>query len=139
VAGLLACLVPAALALAEGQRLLSADDAFHIGARRTGDRVIDVDFDMAPGYVLYQDHFQFSTNATAVTVLPSFPPASSRYIEALDKTVSYYSNHVTIHLAVKGGAAPFTLIVGAQGCAIVQGVCYPPVKKDFTVPALGAR
>ena len=121
--------------IADASGLLAQDQAFAVASRPDKGGSIAVEFSMAPGYVLYQDKMSFSTSLPSVRLAPAFPQPQSKYIEGLDQEVSFYSNQVTIRLAVSNRDKPFTLTVGAQGCAIVQGVCYPPFRKTFVVPA----
>lgn len=124
-------------AVADSSSLLPAEQAFVIGARTISERTIAVDFHIAPGYILYRDRFSFTTDDASVRLanLAVRPPAV-KYDKALEKEVAYYGDRVSFQFDVTGKAVPFRLVVKAQGCAVEQGVCYPPVSKDFQVPAL---
>lgn len=123
---------------AHGQEpdLLSADQAFVITARVEARGRIAVDFAIAPGYILYRDRFAFGADAPAIRLARStFPGPSVKFDAILNQRIQYYRDHVTVRLDLAGKPQPFRLKVQAQGCAVAAGVCYPPIEKEFQVPA----
>lgn len=140
IASLMLVSVFGAGAQADSGALLPAERAFVIGARQVSGRTIAVDFNIAPGYVLYRERFSFATDEPKVRLVSAaFPVPVVKFDKAMDREVAYYSDHVSIQFDVAGDAVPFRLIVKAQGCAVEQGVCYPPISKDFQVPAFNKK
>lgn len=128
------------IAHAQDALVLPADRAFGISARRVSPRTIAVDFSIAPGYILYREKFAFATNDPKVKLVKAvFPAPVVKYDKVFERDVGYYSDRVSIQFEVQGDAVPFRLTVVAQGCAVEQGVCYPPITKDFQVPAVNQR
>lgn len=122
--------------LAQQVDLLPADQAFQVAARQDAPGRIAVDFRIAPGYILYRDRFAFAADAPAVRVVnPRFPAPAEKFDPVLNQRVSYYRDHVTVLMDLAGTPQSFRLKVQAQGCAVEAGVCYPPITKEFQVPA----
>lgn len=127
-------------ARAQDTFVLSADRAFGISARKVTARTIAVDFSIAPGCILYREKFSFTANDPKVKLVKAvFPPPVVKYDKVFERDVGYYSDRVSIQFEVQGDAVPFRLTVVAQGCAVEQGVCYPPITKDFQVPAINQK
>lgn len=125
---------------AQDAMVLSAERAFGISARKVDARTIAVDFNIAPGYILYREKFFFTVNDPKVKLVKAvFPAPVVKYDKVFEREVGYYSDRVSIQFEVQGAAVPFRLTVAAQGCAVEQGVCYPPITKDFQVPAISQK
>jgi thiol:disulfide interchange protein DsbD len=116
----LLCLRPA---LAE-DGFLPPEQAFRQSVRMADAGTIEVRFDIADGYYLYRDRFDFKSQGAALG-RPQIPPGTVHFDDTLQKEVESYRNSVTILIPVQAGA-PFTLSVTAQGCSD-KGLCYPPM------------
>lgn len=118
--------------------LLPVHEAFKESATLVSPRTLDVMYQIAPGCRLYQDRFAFSTDSPAVRVASvSMPAPLIKYDAALGRTVSVYADQVTVRITLAGNTARgFTLKTKAQGCAEI-GLCYPPIVKFYSVPAMG--
>ena len=120
-------------------RLLQPHEAFRVSANQ-GDasnpvRTIAVTYKSAPGYYLYQDRFAFSVEGEGGKITGVvMPKAVIKYEAALGHDVPYYVREVTIQVSLLAGASPLTFVATAQGCASV-GICYPPIRKNYLVPA----
>ena len=51
----------------------------------------------------------------------------------------YYTERVAVRVRLAGGNQAVKLVATAQGCAAIVGVCYAPITKAFSVPAMGGR
>lgn len=124
------------IAWGQDSLVLPMERAFGISARKISTHTVVVDFAIAPGCILYRDKFGFSADDQRVKLVNAvFPAPLVKYDKVFEKNVGYYSDQVSIRFDLKGEAVPFRLTVAAQGCAVEQGVCYPPITKDFQVPA----
>ena len=133
----------AALALLTGvqaqDKLLQPHEAFRVSANQ-GDasnpvRTVAVTYKIAPGYYLYQDRFAFGVKGEGGKISGVvMPKAIIKYETSLGHDVPYYAREVTIQVSLVVGASPLTLVTTAQGCASV-GICYPPIRKNYVVPA----
>ena len=119
--------------------LLPAVVAFNVsanvGTAPSGQKVVMVRYVMKPGYLLYQDRFNFSlVGDELANVLPLLPTPEVRFDRFLNQDVAYYKGEVFVKLVLAESARPMTLMTTAQGCA-AQGVCYPPIRKAFALSA----
>lgn len=120
--------------------LLQPDEAFRISARRVEARVLEVEYIIAPGYHLYRDRFSFITDNSAVTVAGfELPPPQEKFDNALGQNMHYYTKRVVVRVRLAGANQTVKLIATAQGCAAIVGVCYAPITKAFSVPAMGGK
>ena len=107
--------------------LLEPDQAFRFSARALGADAIEVRYQVAKGYYLYRDKFQFTATPSTVELgAPELPPGERRKDEFFGE-VETYRGELRIRLPVRN-ASPgdtVTLIATSQGCADV-GVCYVP-------------
>lgn len=132
----MALLAFATFSAAQEAELLPAEKAFSIAARQDGPNRIAVDFKIAPGYILYRDRFAFAADAPLIKLVnPRFPAPAEKFDHVLDKQVAYYQDRLTVSMEIAGDPQPFRLKVQVQGCAVQAGVCYPPLTKEFQVPA----
>lgn len=133
--GALALLAGAAHAQ-QGQ-FLQPDDAFRMSIPVVSDRGLQLRFDIAQGYYLYQERFHFVSETPGVQLgAPDFPPAHRKFDPNLGHIVAHYRNQVVIPLPVQAAPAKFALKVTYQGCSD-QGLCYPPIDKVVDVSLKG--
>ena len=108
--------------------LLEPDKAFRFSARLLDANQVEVRYEIAPGYYMYRDKFQFDATPASITVDASrLPPGKIKKDDYFGEVQTYRGEQRFV-LPVKGVAAQsprFTLKAVSQGCADI-GVCYPP-------------
>jgi thiol:disulfide interchange protein len=108
--------------------MLSTDarDAYKVVAR----------FDIADGYYLYRDRFNFAVSGAPSVVLDfaQLPDGKEKEDPYFGRTQVYYSSVEAVLRLQRGttGPVPLTVEVGYQGCADA-GLCYPPMKQSVTL------
>jgi thiol:disulfide interchange protein DsbD len=131
----LAALVVAMMALvygAEGRAadFLEPEQAFQLKAETVDARTVRLTWIIAPEYHLYRDRLSF--NATGGQVAAPTLPAGLRKFDAnFNKEMETYQDRLVVDLPVTA-TAPFTLVVGYQGCADA-GLCYSPATQNYRV------
>ncbi|MDR2261167.1 MAG: protein-disulfide reductase DsbD [Azoarcus sp.] len=109
---------------------LEAEKAFAMRARALGADVVEVVFDVAPGYYLYGERFRFAAEPPEVRLGEAERPPGKRKADPFFGEVETYRGRLRMVLPVRtapeGGR--FTLIVTSQGCWD-GGVCYPPMTR----------
>jgi thiol:disulfide interchange protein DsbD len=126
---------------AAAQELLEVDKAFRLSARALDAATLEVRYDIAKGYYMYRDKFQFALEpAEAKAGTPQFPPGKIKKDEFFGD-VETYRKEVVILLpfTAPAGLETVTLKASSQGCADI-GVCYPPNPQTLQVSlaAMGA-
>jgi len=118
----------------EEQAFLSPEEAFvlNIGSITRQAHEALVQFNILPGYQLYQEHLEFRTlggEAISQETL-KLPEAHIKKDPALG-TYKVYQGRVTFTVPLEGSPEGRGLKVQYQGCA-EEGFCYPPIfKKVF--------
>jgi thiol:disulfide interchange protein DsbD len=108
--------------------LLEPDKAFRFSARVKDAGSIEVIYQIAPGYYLYRDKFQFKLAPAQAKAGTPQMPAGKKHKDEFFGEVETYRGNLTIVLpySTDGAALPAaTLTATSQGCADV-GVCYVP-------------
>lgn len=143
LSGLLLILI-AGLAMAQGDDdYLLPDDAFRISAKSDTPDAMQVTWDIADGYYLYQKKFKFSTDDPGFELgSPVFPPATIKDDEFFGK-VEIYRKRVSIQVPLikrPASATTLNLTTKSQGCADA-GLCYPPhtQKVAIALPAAAEK
>ncbi len=116
--------------------LLSTDarDAYRVVAR----------FDIADGYYLYRDRFNFAVSGAPGVALDSaqLPDGKEKEDPYFGRMQVYYSSVEAVLQVQRAttGPVPLTLEIGYQGCADA-GLCYAPMKQSvtLTLPATPAQ
>lgn len=125
-------------AAVEGE-LLEPEQAFRFSARVADANTLEVRFQIADGYYMYRDKFQFSVTPAGVTFgTPQLPPGKIKQDEFFGR-VETFRKDVVISLPLTRAtpdAQTVTLKVTSQGCADA-GVCYTP-QEQFAKLALPA-
>ena len=139
---------------------LDPEQAFVDTAAMVDPLTLDMHWQIAPGYYMYQDRFEVRiedaqgqlllfrrsdlTPEDAETRTPAWPdalqlpPGLVKYDPTFDKDMEVFHDGVTLRAALQAGAAgPLQVSVTGQGCA-EQGLCYPPMTKTFVLEADGA-
>lgn len=110
----------------EQPEFLTTDKAFILSARLTNPQQFELDFTIAPGYLLYRKHFDFRTLDGQPIVLAdsAFPPITIKRDEMLNEEYEVYTKPIQLIVPVASG-----LRVQYQGCA-ENGFCFAPVFKE---------
>jgi thiol:disulfide interchange protein DsbD len=111
-------------AMAEDQ-FLPPEQAFRFSAQMIDASMIEVRFDIAKDYYQYRERFTFKADGAQLGT-PMIPPGKKKFDETFGKTVEIYREQILVRLPVTADA-PFTLIVGSQGCSD-RGLCYAPME-----------
>jgi len=118
----------AGLARAAEPDLLEPDKAFRFAARLKDAGSIEVRYEIAPGYYMYRDKFQFAlAPAGAKLGAPQLPPGRKHRDEFFGEVETYRGSlsFVLPFELADAGLPGVQLTVVSQGCADI-GVCYVP-------------
>ncbi|MDH3451127.1 MAG: protein-disulfide reductase DsbD family protein, partial [Gammaproteobacteria bacterium] len=129
-----------ALGAGDGEpELLDPDEAFAIRIDDAQSGQLQVAWEIADGYYMYQERMAFKIDEVEELVLgePRYSEAKIKDDEFFGRQAVFY-HQATATLPVVGPAttARTKLYVRYQGCADI-GVCYPPVAKTFDVNLSG--
>lgn len=113
---------------------LPADQAFQVTATMTAGNQLETKWKVAPGYFLYADKMQFSTNPV-LSLAPKFPATLNKH-DPIRGEVAVFAGEFTIPLQLDNSVAALRLDVAYQGCS-KDGFCYPPEKKSFELNFTG--
>jgi len=123
----------------EGPSPLPVEEAFSSEMVEVSSDGVQVNFDIAEGYYLYQKKFNFESDDPSVSIgSPAYPEPLIHEDDYFGKS-NVFRNSISIPLPIfnngsanNGTAKSFNLTVGFQGCADM-GLCYPPTTKSFMV------
>ena len=122
--------------IAQASEFLDPEVAFKASARAAGPSAIQVDFDIADGYHLYREKFQFSkVSGEGELGTPIFPRGKVKRDDNFGD-VEIFTRHVSVKIPLNrpqnAKATEIALAVGMQGCA-EAGLCYPPQSHELKV------
>ncbi len=122
-------------------QLLPPDEAFLVAATMPTATTVRFDYTLTADTYLYRDKFTYTVKAPAgVSVSKSeLPPGEVKDDPTFGRTEVYHrdlSANLTLSRAL---AADEVLVIeaGWQGCNEKVGVCYPPIKREFSLSATG--
>lgn len=123
---------------------LDPEKAFVLSAQMVGPQEIEVRFNIARGYYMYRERFEFALDDPVVKLgTPVYPNGVVKYDATFNKDMELYFGQVAIRIPIDPWprdtpAKPLTLNVTSQGCA-EAGLCYPPMdsKLNLSVNADG--
>ncbi|MGZ4960064.1 MAG: protein-disulfide reductase DsbD, partial [Methylomonas sp.] len=126
--GLLAVLAQTSWAL-DSKDLLPPEQAFKLSASAVSADKVELAWDIADGYHLYQEKFKFQSQTESVQLGQAEMPEGAIEHDATFGDVVVYRKQVKVGLPLlnKTNEAQIKLLVKYQGCADI-GVCYPPQK-----------
>jgi len=112
-------------------------DVFRISAEAAGRDKIEITWQIADGYYLYNNKFlRFTTDTPGVEFgEPAIPPGERQYDELLDAEVVKYHHQLKVGLpllTVPAGTSLVGLRVRSQGCQ-ENVLCYPPTEQLLVV------
>jgi len=116
------------LARAAEPELLEPDKAFRFAARLKDARSIEVSYQIAPGYYMYRNKFQFTLAPAGVTPGEPQLPAGKKHRDEFFGEVETYRGSLSIMLPFElahAGVPAIQVTAISQGCADI-GVCYVP-------------
>lgn len=131
-------LITALFSTAFAAEPLPADQAFQFSASAKNYQTILVNFQIAPGYYLYQQHFSFRIIKPAgVTLGNPLYPAGTQKLNTTLGVFNVYANTVTIPLPIIDATQPNVVLQARyQGCS-KAGYCYPPTTKTTLINLSG--
>jgi len=111
---------------------LDPEQAFRLTSDLTSQGSVKLHWEIAKGYKLYRDKITVGVESgKAPFKSPVLPEGITVTDPTTNEKIAIYHDRLDIELPIAKGAAPFTLIVGYQGCA-EDGLCYAPITKSFT-------
>ncbi len=112
---------------------LPVSEAYRLSADVTDDGSIQLDWQIADAYYLYQHRFKFelADDAGTIDVAYTQPDGLEKEDDYFGKVVVYYQ-YASFNLVPARAATTAKLQVTSQGCADA-GLCYPPHKQYFNV------
>mgnify|MGYP006072193065 FL=1 len=119
-------------ASSEDEEFLTVEEAFQLTATANSANEIKLFWSVADGYYLYRKRLIVSSNDAGVTIGELDLPAGKNQHDEFFGDVEIYEQSLDVTFPVSADSNLIELIVGYQGCAHA-GLCYPPVKKTFTV------
>lgn len=109
---------------------LPIDEAYQLEASTEAGQ-LSLDWQIAPGYYLYQHRFELLDHDwQPIEAKPDFPAGKQIYDEYYERELTVYYEQVTFDLPLPPSAR--TLFVESQGCADA-GLCYPPRTQKITI------
>ncbi len=137
VFSLLALLASTVVQAIEFDEVRSFEDVFVISATAPARDRLEVSWDIADGYYLYNNKFLRFTSETDGVVLgePEIPPGEISFDELLGEEVEKYHEKLTVVLplvSVPAGVRAVQLQVRSQGC-LENVLCYPPTGQKLVV------
>ncbi|MBT8061713.1 MAG: protein-disulfide reductase DsbD N-terminal domain-containing protein, partial [Gammaproteobacteria bacterium] len=143
VTALAALLMPALVSAIEFDEVKSYDEVFRISAQALDRDSVEIRWQIAPDYYLYNNKFLgFSTTTAGVTLGEAIiPPGEKKFDELLGEEVIKYHGNLVITLpldSVPASVSRVDLEIRSQGC-LESVLCYPPSSQDVSVelPASG--
>jgi thioredoxin:protein disulfide reductase len=109
-------------------QFLKPEKAFPFEARLLQRDLLEIRFQIAPGYYLYRDKFQFAIEPTEIKLgTPQFPAGQVKEDPTFGRTEIFRGESaILIPLTPSPPTGkPITLAITYQGCAD-SGLCYPP-------------
>ena len=118
---------------------LDVDSAFKLVIDAAEDDTLSAHFEIADGYYLYQNKVAFSGSGQAAIDSVDLPKGKIKDDPYIGRT-TIYDKSFTVPVSLvrqAGDSGDLSLDATYQGCA-EDGICYPPVKKNFilSLPAL---
>ena len=132
---MLAAMLVALIALFAGGQVKAADflepeQAFKLTAETLDAKTVRLTWVIAKDYHLYRDRLSFNADGSQVGT-PVLPNGIRKFDTNFNKEMETYQDKLVVNLPVTAGA-PYTLLVGYQGCADA-GLCYAPASQSYRV------
>lgn len=111
-------------------KFLAVTDAFKLDTQFV-DKQLQLHWQIAPGYYLYQERFKLKTS-NDLLLSPTFSQGVLKHDTYADQDMTVFHDNATLSINLPADTKPFSLQVIHQGCADA-GLCYPPQKTFFTI------
>jgi len=122
-------------------KLLPPDEAFLAAAAMPDAQTVKLDYTLTPDTYLYRDKLAYVVKAPAdVKVARVDTPAGDvKEDPTFGRTEVYHRNFAASVTLSRALAAGEQLVLEAtwQGCNEAVGVCYPPIKREFSLASAG--
>lgn len=130
-------LVWVSITTAQADEFLEPEQAFQLQVANQSPTEIDVFFEIAPEYYMYQSRFQFALNGDSAAIGDvAYPPAQVIYDPTFDEEMAVYRQQVTLRVPLQPGLGvpglPLKLDITYQGCADA-GLCYTPITETVSL------
>ncbi len=110
---------------------LSPDAAFSVNVTVRDAHTLQVEFKVSEGYYLYRDRISFSSDSAKIKQAQL--PAGEIKDDANFGRIQVYHHPFRANIELEGDAARQVMLSATyQGCSD-QGLCYPPVTKEFNL------
>lgn len=116
---------------------LPVEEAYQVLVDVT-DTGIEMTWNIAAGYYLYQDRFKLEARngETTVNLELAFTEGKTKFDEYFNKELVVYYYSTVVKAPLPALEFPYELVVHSMGCADA-GLCYPPRKQYFDVTEAG--
>jgi thiol:disulfide interchange protein DsbD len=124
---------------AAGAETLSAEQAFKLSSQTIDKENIALHFEIAPGYLLYKNHFQFKTSE-GKAILPSEEtwPTPEIKRDKVSGEIPVYKKKLTLKIPLPiNRKEERSLLVSYQGCSD-GGFCYAPLAQKVVFSKAGS-
>ena len=122
-------------------KLLPPDEAFLVAATMADAQTVKIDYTLTPDTYLYRDKLAYVVKSPAdVKVVRAGTPAGEvKEDPTFGRTEVYHQNFSASVTLSRALAADEQLVLEAswQGCNEAVGVCYPPIKREFSLASAG--
>ncbi len=122
-------------------KLLPPDEAFLVNAAMADAQTVKIDYTLTPDTYLYRDKLAYVVKSPAdVKVARADTPAGEvKEDPTFGRTEVYHQNFSVSVTLSRALAADEQLVLEAswQGCNEAVGVCYPPIKREFSLASAG--
>jgi thiol:disulfide interchange protein DsbD len=122
-------------------KLLPPDEAFLVAAAMPDAQTVKLDYTLTPDTYLYRDQLAYVVKSPAeVRVARADVPAGDVKDDPTFGRTEVYHRNFSVSLTLSRAlAAGEQLVLEAhwQGCNEAVGVCYPPIKREFSLAAAG--
>lgn len=116
------------LAFCKSLNELPSTEAFKLNVQLTQTDSVIVQWDIAPGYYLYQNKIAFTIEPANLTMGQYQFPLAKIKQDPIEGTTKVFTDKVTIGLPILNPEQKnFNLIIHYQGCSSI-GTCYPPIE-----------
>jgi thiol:disulfide interchange protein DsbD len=129
-------LPPAALSAGQKQPI-HVDDAFKLTMSADSSGVINARFDIESNYYLYRDKIKV-TGPDGSLLSPSFPASKTKRDQHFGDSEVFDQSFAFTVAANSATEGSFSVSATYQGCEN-EGICYPPVTKQFSVEVAAAQ
>ncbi len=113
--------------------LLDAEDAFQFSHQIDAAGQLELSWNIAHDYHLYQDKFKVTILNGDVSIGELQLPDAEQIDDPLFGKTMVYHGLITGSLPINSLTSPATIQLEFQGCSASAGVCYPPIKKQIAL------